>query len=280
MTQQRKLILESADYIKKISPKSFKPSIAIITDKNYKLPTYLKILQKIKLAEIPPFISTPEEDPVGKVIFARIGNKDIVIIHGRIHFYEGYTMREIGHFIYVLRYLGIKKIIGTDEAAILNPRYSPGDIALIYDHINLMGDNPLIGENDEELGIRFPDMSDAYSKELFAKAYKIFQKHQLKINESVYIGVIGPESETDAEAGFYREIGSDVCGYSLVPENITAVHARVKYLGISLLCRELIPDKMREDKSDPKEHEIINQKFMRTANEKLNKILKDIINVI
>jgi len=280
MTEQRKLILESADYIKKISPKNFKPTIAVITDKDYKLPSYLKIIQKIKLAEIPPFISTPEEDPEGKIIFAKSGNKDIIIIHGRIHFYEGYTMRDIGHFIYVLRYLGIKKIIGTDEAATLNPRYSPGDIALLYDHINLMGDNPLIGENDEELGIRFPDMSDAYSKELFAKAYKIFQKHQLKINESVYIGVIGPESETDAEAGFYREIGSDVCGYSIVPENITAVHAKVKYLGISLLCRELIPDKMREDKSDSKEKELLKQKNLKVANEKLNKILKDIIDVI
>ncbi len=280
MTEQRKLILESADYIKKISPKNFKPTIAVITDKDYKLPSYLKIIQKIKLAEIPPFISTPEEDPEGKIIFAKSGNKDIIIIHGRIHFYEGYTMRDIGHFIYVLRYLGIKKIIGTDEAATLNPRYSPGDIALLYDHINLMGDNPLIGENDEELGIRFPDMSDAYSKELFAKAYKIFQKHQLKINESVYIGVIGPESETDAEAGFYREIGSDVCGYSIVPENITAVHAKVKYLGISLLCRELIPDKMREDKSDSKEKELLKQKNLKAANEKLNKILKDIIDVI
>lgn len=277
MTEQRKLILESASYIKKISPKNFKPSIAIITDTNYKLPAYFKVIQKIKIAEIPPFISTPEEDPEGKIIFAKSGKKDIIIIHGRIHFYEGYSMREIGHFIYMLRYLGIKKIIGTDEAGTLNPRHAQGDIALIYDHINLMGDNPLIGENDEELGIRFPDMSDAYSKELFGKAYKVFQKHQLKINESVYIGVIGPESETDAEAGFYREIGSDVCGYSLVPENITAVHAKMKYLGISLLCRELIPDKMREDKSSSKEKDKLKDKHLKSSYEKLNLILKDII---
>jgi purine-nucleoside phosphorylase len=280
MTEQRKLILESSGYLKKISPKNFKPSIALITDINFKLPKYFKVIQKINLAEIPPFISLPEEDPSGKIIFTKIGNKDIIIIHGRIHFYEGYSMRNIGHFIYMLRYLGVKKIIGTDEAGTLNPRYAPGDIALIYDHINLMGDNPLIGENDEELGIRFPDMSDAYSKELFERAYKIFQKHQYKINESVYIGVIGPETETDAESGFYREIGSDVCGYSLVPENITAVHAKMKYLGISLLCRELIADKMREDKSSAAEKNKLKDSYIKSSYDKLEKILKDIIDAV
>jgi len=132
-------------------------------------------------------------------------------------------------------------------------------------------------ENDDELGLRFPDMSNAYDMGLFEIAYSIFQDNRMKMSESVYLGVIGPESETEAEARFYREIGADVVGYSLVPEDITAVHSKLKFLGIGLITRELIADKMLEDESTEAEKEKLRKKHLKKCETLLNKIIGSII---
>ena len=276
MTEQKKKVLISKKYLDKFIPVNFKPDIAIITGSNYTLPSFLKILKKIKLDSIPP---SPEikDDLTRYFMFAKYNSKNIVIINGRYNFYEGLTMRELGHYIYLLKVLGVKKIISIDEVANLNPRFSPGEITLIYDQINLMGDNPLIGENDDTFGIRFPDMSDAYSSDLFNKIYKIFQDLKIKINESVYLGLIGPESETEAEARFYRDIGSDIAGYSLIPENISAVHSGIKFSGIGLITRDIIADKIAEDNSAEKEKQLLKLKFLKKAKEKSDVILKNIL---
>lgn len=276
MTGQKKNVLLSKEYLEKYIPDNFKPQIALITNHNYNLPAFIKIVRKINLNDIPP---EPEVSYGYKRYFvlAKCGSKDILIINGRYHFYEGTAMRQLGHYIYLLKMLGINKIISVDEVANLNPRFAPGEIALVYDQINLMGDNPLIGKNEESFGIRFPDMSDAYSSELFSKMFTVLQDLKIKINESVYLGLIGPESETEAEARFYRDIGADVAGYSLVPENITAVHARIKYAGIGLITRDIIADKMAEDNSTGKEKQLLKSKFFKSAKIKSDLILNKLL---
>lgn len=276
MTEQKKRVLLSKKYLDNFIPGNFKPEIAIITDSDFKLPVFLKILKKIKLDSIPPVLKI-KNDLIRYFILAKFNSKNIIIINGRYHFYEGVSMREIGHYIYLLKVLGIKKIISIDEVANLNPRFNPGEVALVYDQINLMGDNPLIGENDYTFGIRFPDMSDAYSADLFNKIYQILQNLKIKINESVYLGLIGPESETEAEARFYREIGSDIAGYSLSPENISAVHSGIKFSGIGMITRDIIADKIAEDNSTDKEKQQLRAGYYKKAKAKTDLILKNIL---
>jgi purine-nucleoside phosphorylase len=273
MTEQRKKIFETVTHIKKLLPVNYRVNLALITEGNYKLPANIKILKKIDLRNVPVTFDKGFCDNPLYLLLAKTGNLNFLILKGRLHYYDGIDMRDIAHFIYCLKHFGVEKILSIDEVGFLNPRFKSGDIALIYDHINLMGDNPLIGENDNELGIRFPDMSNAYDAGLFSKVAKVFLDNKMKLNESVYLGLIGPESETEAEVRFYREIGSDVLGYSLVPENITAVHTKIKYTAIGLITRELIADKMKEDTSTEKEKEKEIIKNYKKAEGTLNKIL-------
>lgn len=273
MTEQRKKILETVAYLKKLLPVNYRVKLALIIEENYKLPGEIKILKRINLKEAPVSFDKETCDNSLYLLLAKSGNLNFLILKGRLHFFDGIEMRDIAHYIYCLKYFGVEKILSIDEVGHLNPRFKCGEIALIYDHINLMGDNPLIGENDNELGIRFPDMSNAYDSSLFEKAVKVFLDNKIRINESVYLGIIGPESETEAEARFYREIGSDVLGYSVIPENITAVHSKIKFIAIGLITRELIADKMKNDKSTEKEKEREKIKNFKKAEGILNKIL-------
>ena len=271
MTEQRERIKQSVDYIKSVMPKGFSADTAIYTEENFNI-SDLKELGKIKASDIPPAFEGGNNQN-SKFILGKLNGKNVIVVKGRFHFYDGYKMRDIGHVIYVLKSLGVKKLITVDEVGHLNPRFSTGEIAFIYDHINLMGDNPLIGKNDDDLGVRFPDMSNAYDKNIFAKVYKVLQDNKVRINEAIYVGTTGPESETDAEARFYREIGADVVGYSMVPENITSVHAGISFAGIGLITRELIADKMMED-------ERTDLQKIKIQKENLNKSLKELGKVI
>lgn len=276
MTEQRERIKQSVDYIKNIMPKGFSADTAIHIESDFDVLNDLKEIEKIKYSEIPPMFEG-NDGQKGKLIFGKIGGKNVIVLKGRFHFYDGYKMRDIGHVIYVLKYLGIKKLITVDEVGHLNPRFSTGEIALVYDHINLMGDNPLIGKNDDELGVRFPDMSNAYDKNLYAKVYKVLQDNKVRINEAIYIGTTGPESETDAEARFYREIGGDVVGYSTAAENITAVHCGMKHIALGLISRDLVADKMMEDSRNDSERTKDKKKALSTASAIAGKILKEIV---
>lgn len=276
MTNQLKRIQESSEYLRNKIPKKFTPEIALITEKDFDLPKDFKVLSEIKFEKIPPDFENAPKNP-GSIQFAKVGDKDVIIFRGRFHYYDGVNMRDIGHTIYVLKNLGIKKIISIDEVSQLNPRYKTGELVLIYDHINLIGDNPLIGKNDDTLGLRFPDMSNAYDKDLFKTIVDVFRKNILKINESVYLGITGPSSETDAEARFYRESGAEVLGYSIVPENIAAVHAGMKYAAIGLLTRELVADKMIEDGRSDKQKSKDRKENLKQSGKVLSKILPSII---
>jgi purine-nucleoside phosphorylase len=280
MTEQKRRILESVNKISKEMPSGFIPKLALLTEENYVLPRGIKILKKIFYRNIPPQFESADTAKGSSLFFVRSGSKDLLILKGKHHYFDGYSMRDIGHVIYALHILGIRKILSVEEVAHLNPRFSCGELALIYDHINLMGDNPLIGENDESLGVRFPDMSNAYDRDLFSRIYKVFQDNNFKINESVYLGIIGPQTETEAEARFYREIGSDVLGYSLAPENIASVHCGMRFAAIGLITRELIADKMLEDKRTISELERNQAKNRKIAQSGLNRILVNILDKI
>lgn len=280
MTEQKRRILESVSAIREKMPPGFKPAIAVIAETNYKLPGGIKILKKISYRNIPPKFDFADTAEGGSFCFARSGKTDMLFLKGRHHYYDGYSMRDIGHIIYTLRLLGIRKILSVEEVAHLNPRFSCGELALIFDHINFMGDNPLIGENDDSLGVRFPDMSDAYSRDVYRRMYKVFQDNKVRINESVYLGIIGPQTETEAEVRFYRDIGSDVLGYSIAPENISSVHCGIKFAAIGLITRELIADKMLEDKRSIAELDKFQSKYRKIAQAELNRILIKILEKI
>jgi purine-nucleoside phosphorylase len=269
----------SASVIKSLFPGKFKADLAFIKNMTMPLPKEIKVLNEVKYSDIPHFEIT-QGSKTGSVLFCRSGNRDLIVYNGRLHYYDGVSMRSIAHKIYVLKLLGIRKILALDEVGHLDPRFKCGELAMIYDHINLMGDNPLIGKNEDSLGVRFPDMSNAYDKTLFSKMTSVLTDNKIRVNESVYLGITGPNSETDAEARFYREAGCDVLGYSIVPENITAVHAKIKYAAIGLISRELVADKMMEETKSDKELEAQRIKNLAKSSAELSKVLQGIIKII
>jgi purine-nucleoside phosphorylase len=200
---------------------------------------------QIDYSELPHFPLSTVESHQGKLIFGKINGKDVVAMQGRFHYYEGYTMKQITYPVRVMKFLGVKTLLVSNACGGMNPLFRLGDIMLIVDHINLLGDNPLIGKNEDDFGPRFPDMSEPYSNELIDLAEKIALKNEIRIQKGVYVSVPGPNLETRAEYRFLRAIGADVVGMSTVPENIVANHSGMKVLGISIITDECFPDSLR-----------------------------------
>lgn len=190
---------------------------------------------KIPYNEIPNFPVSTVEGHAGNLVFGLLNGVPVAVMQGRFHYYEGYSFDKVTFPVRVMKELGIKQIIVTNAAGGVNETFSPGDLMLISDHINNMGTNPLIGPNEPRMGVRFPDMSEAYSKELRMLARKIAEKINLPIQEGVYVGNTGPTYETPAEVRMLRTIGGDAVGMSTVPEVIVARHAEMKVLGISCI---------------------------------------------
>ncbi len=178
----------------------------------------------------------------GKLVFGELSGRPVVAMQGRFHYYEGYSMGEISFPVRVVKALGAKTVIVSNAAGGLNPQFRAGDMMIITDHINLMGDNPLIGPNDDGLGPRYPDMSKPYSRELVELAEKIALEQSAKVQKGVYVAVAGPNLETAAEYRFLRCIGADAVGMSTVPEVLAAVHAGLKVFGVSAITDECLPD--------------------------------------
>lgn len=189
----------------------------------------------IPYKDIPNFPVSTVEGHAGQLIFGRLGGRNIVAMQGRFHYYEGYTMREVTFPIRVMKLLGIKLLVLSNASGGLNPTFEVGDLMIITDHINLMPANPLIGENFDELGPRFPDMSEAYDKEIIRKAMKIVGDNKLHARTGVYAGVSGPTFETPAEYNYIRIIGADAVGMSTVPEVIVARHMGLTCFAVSVI---------------------------------------------
>lgn len=196
----------------------------------------------IEYDDIPHFPVSTVESHHGRLLFGQLGGKPVVAMQGRFHYYEGYTMQEIVFPVRVARSLGVQTLIVSNACGGLNPNFQRGDIMLINDHINFLGDNPLIGPNDPELGPRFPDMSEPYTERLIETAENVALELSIKMHEGVYLAVSGPMLETKAEYRYMRQLGADVVGMSTIPEVISAVHMGLEVLGISVITDECFPD--------------------------------------
>lgn len=202
----------------------------------------IDVVDSISYADIPHFPVSTVESHAGRLLFGSLSGKNVVAMQGRFHFYEGYSMQEIAFPLRVLNAMGTETLIVSNASGGMNPNYARGEIMLINDHINMLGDNPLIGPNDDELGPRFPDMSDPYTERLRNIAEQVALQKSIKMHEGVYLALSGPTMETKAEYRFLRNIGADVVGMSTVPEVIAAVHMGMEILGISVITDECFPD--------------------------------------
>ncbi len=199
----------------------------------------------LEYGNIPHFPLSTVESHQGKLIFGTLSGKKVVAMQGRFHMYEGYDLKQITFPVRVMKFLGVRNLLVSNAAGALNPIFCKGDVMIINDHINLLSDNPLIGPNEEKLGPRFPDMSEAYSKELINIAERAALDLKIRVQKGVYAAMCGPNLETKAEYRFLRTIGADAVGMSTVPEDIVAVHMGIKVLGISILTDECFPDALR-----------------------------------
>jgi purine-nucleoside phosphorylase len=244
MTELRNQIAEALRFIR--TKTSAKPKIGIILGTG--LGGLVKEIKKevvIDYANIPYFPISTVESHHGKLIFGTVAGKKTVTMQGRFHLYEGYNLKQITFPVRVMKFLGVESILVSNAAGALNPLFQKGDVMIISDHINLLGDNPLIGPNDDELGPRFPDMSEAYSKDLNALAEQAALDLKIHVQKGVYVAMQGSNFETKAEYRFLRTIGADAVGMSTVPENIVAVHMGMKVLGFSILTDECFPDALK-----------------------------------
>lgn len=202
----------------------------------------IDIAAAIAYEDVPGFPVSTVQAHAGRLVLGTLEGAQIVGLDGRFHRYEGYSMAEIGFPIRVLRGLGVEILLLTSAVGGMNPLWPPGELVLLSDHINLMGDSPLIGPNVESQGPRFPDMSEVYDRELRAVAREQALRLGIQLREGVYVAVTGPQLETAAEYRMLRAMGADIVGMSTVPEAIVAKHAGLRVLGISTITDACLPD--------------------------------------
>ena len=244
MNELLKFVNETLEVIRKKTKDDYEIGIVLGTGHGG-LVNEIEIEHEFDYEELPHFPLSTVESHRGKLILGKLSGKNVVAMQGRFHFYEGYSMKEITYPIRVMKFLGVKTLVVSNACGGMNPLYRRGDLMLMVDHINLLGDNPLIGKNEDELGPRFPDMSEPYSLELINIAEEVALDNKIKIQKGVYVAVPGPNLETKAEYRFLRATGADVVGMSTVPENIVANHMGMKVLGLSIITDECFPETLR-----------------------------------
>ncbi|MBG15721.1 MAG: purine-nucleoside phosphorylase [Crocinitomicaceae bacterium] len=266
-------IKDTATFIKEKT--DFNPEIGIILGTGLGgLVNEIETSHALPYQEIPNFPVSTVEGHSGKLILGELGGKKVIALQGRFHFYEGYSMNEVVFPVRVMKYLGIEKLIVSNACGGVNPSFEIGDIMVISDHINLFPTNPLIGPNINELGPRFPDMSEAYCKELISLAEKIAAKNQINLVKGVYAGLTGPTLETPAEYFYTRAIGADAVGMSTVPEVIAARHMSIPCFGFSVITDLGVPGRIVE----VTHHEV--QQVAAKAEKKLTVIIKQMLETI
>jgi len=225
---------------------TLRPSIGIILGTGLgELVKEIRGKKFIPYDDLPSFPVSTVDSHESQLVFGRIGQENVVAMQGRFHFYEGYSMTEVTFPVRVMKALGVKTLIVSNASGGMNPNFEAGDLMVITDHINLMGDNPLIGPNDDMLGPRFPDMVEPYDSKLIRLIEKVGIEEKIPLKHGVYVAVAGPNLETRAEYRFLRTIGADAVGMSTVPEVIVAVHAGLRVLGISCITDECLPDALK-----------------------------------
>jgi len=244
MEDLKRKISEAKDFV--ASKSKIKPKIGIILGTGLgALAKEIKVDASIPYKDIPHFPVSTVYGHKGRLVLGLLGGKKVVAMQGRFHYYEGYSLPEVTFPVRVMRAMGADTLVVSNACGGMNPRFSRGNIMVMEDHINLFGDNPLRGPNDESLGPRFPDMSEPYSRELIALAEKVALEAGIKLQKGVYVGVQGPNLETRAEYRFLRGVGADVVGMSTVPETIVAVHSGMRVLGLSVVTDLCLPDALK-----------------------------------
>lgn len=238
-------IKETAEYIR--SQMTTQPHIGIILGTGLgNLAMQITDRQEIPYQSIPNFPVSTVEGHSGKLIIGKLGGVDVLAMQGRFHYYEGYNMKEVTFPVRVMHAVGIDTLFVSNASGGVNPDFEIGDLMIITDHINVFPEHPLRGKNYNELGPRFPDMSEAYDKQLIAKAKQIASENNIRVVEGVYVGTQGPTFETPAEYRYFRAIGGDAVGMSTVPEVIVANHAGMRVFGMSIITDLGVPGKIVE----------------------------------
>lgn len=205
----------------------------------------IEVEATLEYDQIPNFPQSTATSHAGRLVCGSLGGKKVMAMEGRFHMYEGYSLKDITLPVRVMKHMGAKLLVVSNACGGMNPYYKCGDIMLIDDHINLMGDNPLIGINDDRLGPRFPDMSQPYDFGLIDQAMTIARTNDIHVHRGVFVAVPGPNLETRAEYRFLRNIGADVVGMSTVPEVIVAVHCGLPTVGFSIITDLCFPDSLQ-----------------------------------
>ncbi len=232
----------------------------------------ISIEKSLDYKNIPDFPVSTVEGHQGRLIFGKLGGKNVVAMQGRFHFYEGYSMQIVTFPVRVMKLLGIKYLFVSNASGGLNPDFNKGDLMIINDHINMFPTNPLIGKNMDEFGTRFPDMSEPYDKNLIKKAIEIAEQNKIKVRTGVYVGSSGPTLETPAEYKHFQIIGADATGMSTVPEVIVARHMLIPCFAISIITNKGISDKVEKITT----HEDV-QDVAGMAEPKMTLIMKNLI---
>ena len=206
----------------------------------------IEVETSIPYGDIPHFPLSTVESHSGRLLFGTLGGKPVVAMQGRFHRYEGYTLQQVTFPVRVMRALGVDTLIVSNACGGMNPLWAPGDLMLMADHINLLGESPLTGPNDDALGPRFPDMSQPYDRALQHLARTVALEGRIPLRSGVYVAVPGPNLETRAEYRMLRAMGADVVGMSTVPEVIVARHGGMRVLGISIITDACLPDALEE----------------------------------
>ncbi|MFD1631333.1 purine-nucleoside phosphorylase [Pseudopedobacter beijingensis] len=264
-------ISEALEYIKS-KTNNFEPEIGIILGTGLGgLVDDIEVEYKLMYSNIPNFPISTVEFHSGKLIFGTLGGKKVIAMQGRLHYYEGYTMKQITFPVRIMKLLGINNLFVSNASGSLNPEFKKGDLMIIKDHINLQPENPLTGANYEQFGPRFPDMSEPYKKSFIKKGLEIAEENNIRCHQGVYVSVTGPNLETQSEYRYLRIIGGDAVGMSTVPEVIVAKHMGLSVFAISVLTDEGFNEVL---------HPVSLKEIVETAAEaepKMTKILKELI---
>lgn len=251
----------------------FKPEVGIILGSGLGgLVESIDVKHRFDYGDIPNFLASTVEGHAGKLIFGLLEGKQVVAMQGRFHYYEGYPMQQVTFPVRVMKLLGVHTLFLSNAAGGLNPSFEAGDLMIIRDHINMFPENPLRGKNMEELGTRFPEMSETYSRTLIGKAKRIAVDNNIKVQSGVYIGSPGPTLETPAEYRMFRILGADSTGMSTVPEVIVARHMGMTCFGISVITNLTEPSEMEK----PTTHDEV-QSVADKAQPRMTLIFKELI---